>query len=222
MKISKVTIIILGVVVLAVGFGLLYMMYSKQIQEQDSLKSKVAANQAKLAQLVSEQENWKSQLVALQEQIARKNQEVTTARSSLDAAKAEWPIAAESIEYEERIFALADGWDLVINVVTAGDTAVSNNNGINFSADTFTVTVTGSPLTAGFDEEAKYHEYIYKVTGDILNFLDEMVQNDFFASAKMDVVSLTIPELMTKEDLVNAGTDIEQPVGTLSITVYTY
>jgi hypothetical protein len=222
MKISKVTLIILGVVVLAVGFGVLYMMYSKQVQEQDSLKATIKTNQARLAQLVSEQEKWKSQLTVLQEQIAQKNQEVAAARSSLDTAKTAWPASAESIEYEERIFALADGWDLVVNVVTAGNTATTNINGINFTTNTFTVTVTGSPLAAGFDEEDKYQEYIYKVAGDILSFLDEIVRNDFFASAKMDVVSLTIPSLLTKADLVNTGTEIEQPVGTLSITVYTY
>lgn len=222
MKISKVTLIVLGVVVLAVGFGVLYMLYSKQLQEQDTLKSKIAVNQAKLTQLVNEQEKWKSQLAALQEQISQKNQEVAAARASLDAAKAEWPNAAESIEYEEKIFALADGWDLVVNVVTAGDTVASNINGINFTANTFTVTVTGQPLTAGFDEEAKYQEYMYKVAGDILSFLDELVQNEFFATANMDVVSLSIPALLTKEDLVTAGIDIEKPVGTLSVTVYTY
>ncbi len=222
MKISKITLIILGVVILAVGFGVLYMMYNKQLQQQEPLKSKIAANQARLAQLVTEQEKWKTQLAALQEQIAQKNQEVAAAKSSLSLAKAEWPNAAESIEYEEKLFALADGWDLVVNVVTAGDAAASNFNGINFSTHTFTVTVTGQPLAAGFDEEAKYHEYIYKVAGDILNFLDELVQNEFFASAKMDVVSLTVPSLLTKEELVSAGIDIEQPVGTLNVTVYTY
>ena len=222
MKFSKVTLIILGVVVLAIGFGVLYMLYSKQLQEQDTLKSKAAANQAQLAKLVKEQEKWKSQLAVLQEQISRNNQELDAARQSLTAAKAEWPVSAESIEYEERLFALADGWDLVVNVVSGSDTASSNINGITFQTNTFSISVTGQPLTSGFDEEDKYHEYIYKIVGDILSFMDEMVGNEFFVTARMDAVNVAVPSLLTKEDLVKAGTDLEQPAATFSVTVYTY
>lgn len=42
MKLSRVNLIILALVVLGVAFGVLYMMYSRQLSEQEQLKAKVS------------------------------------------------------------------------------------------------------------------------------------------------------------------------------------
>jgi hypothetical protein len=222
MKVSKVTLIILGIVVLVIGFGVLYMMYTKQLQEQDTLKAKAAANQSRLTQIIGEQEKWKSQLATLQEQIAQKNQEVAAANAALVAAKSEWPDSAESIEYEERLFALADQWDLVTSVVTGGNPSTRNINGIGFTTTEFTITVTGQPLSSGFDEEDKYQEYVYQIVDDILGFLNELTKDSYFKTANIGSVNLTIPPLLSKEKLVDSGKNLAQPLATFTMTVYTY
>jgi hypothetical protein len=222
MKIGKLTWIILGVLVLAIGFGVVYVMYSKQLQEQDVLKAKAIQNQATLSQLVTEQEKWRGELVRVQEQIDRKNTEVTAAAASLGEAKSLWPRDAQSIDYDERLFALAQGWNLVVNVVTAGDDSSLDDQGILFNNNTFTISVTGQPLTAGYSEVSEYEDFLYERVADIIGFLDELTRDSFFATSKIDLVSLTVPSVPDQETLKTSGVDLEQPVANLTVTVYTY
>jgi hypothetical protein len=222
MKISKVTIIILGVLVLAVGFGVLYMMYAKQLQEQDTLKSQQTANQASVARLITEQQKYQAQLVDLQAQLDKKNQDVATAAASLSAAKAGWVADAPTIDYEEKLFALADSWNLAVSVTTGDDAVEQKIESVGFKTTNFTVTLTGLDATSGFDDISKYQDYIYSTVGDMLSYLDALTRDDSFKSAKIEMVSLTIPETPAKEDLVNNGTTLEQPISTFSVNVYTY
>ena len=222
MKISKAIWIILGVVVLGVAFGFLYMQYTKQLDEQTQLKAKITANQATVSRLVTERESVQSQLTKLNEQLDQKKAGIEAARLSLDNVTAGWPREAESIEYEEAIFGLAGGWDLDVNVVTAGDAAAKSVQGIGFLNTTFTVEVTGQPLTSGFAEASEYETYIYQVLGNILGFVDALANDKSFAAAQIDVAGLTVPSLLTSEDVVAAGIDLPQPTGTLTVTVYTY
>jgi hypothetical protein len=222
MKISKLTWIILGILVLAIGFGVIYMLYSKQQQEQDSLKAKASANQAILAGLVTEQEKWRIELVRVQEQLDRKNADVTASAASLAQAKTLWPQDAQSIEYGEKLFALADGWQLVVNVVTADEDTVVMNQNIQFTNNTFTITVTGQPLTAGFTDVSEYEDFLYVRISDILGFVDDLTRDSLFSTSKIDLVTLTVPPVPSQDELSSAGTALEQPVASLSVTIFTY
>jgi len=222
MKIGKLTWVILGVVVLAAGFGIIYMMYSKQLQEQDNLKAKAAQNQATLSQLVAEQEKWRTELVRVQELLDRKNTDVSTAAAALVEARSGWLPDAQTIEYEERLFTLADNWKLVVNVVTGGEESSMDNQGVLFGNNTFTVSVTGQPLTVGFTEVSDYEDFLYGRISDILGFIDELTRDSFFSATKIDVVNFTVPQVPSLDELKSAGTAPEQPMANLSITVYTY
>jgi hypothetical protein len=222
MKIGKLTWVILGVVVLAAGFGIIYMMYSKQLQEQDNLKAKAAQNQATLSQLVAEQEKWRTELVRVQELLDRKNTDVSTAAAALVEARSGWLPDAQTIEYEERLFTLADNWKLVVNVVTGGEESSMDNQGVLFGNNTFTVSVTGQPLTVGFTEVSDYEDFLYGRISDILGFIDELTRDSFFSATKIDLVNFTVPQVPSLDELKSAGTAPEQPMANLSITVYTY
>jgi cell division protein FtsB len=225
MKISKITWIILGVVVLGVVFFLLYMMYSKQLQEQDQLKSQISANQANVAQLVSQQQKYQSQLTALKADIDQKNQAVDNANKVLASARSAWTsdnVNAQSIENEEKLFSLADGWNLAVTVTTGTETVTKSIQEINFMNTVFTVTVTGQPVATGFTEVVDYQTYIYSKVNDILGFLDALVRDSSFSTASIDLVNLTVPEMPTKESLVDTGINIIQPIATVNITIYTY
>ncbi len=222
MKISKVTWIILGIVLLAVGFGIIYTLYSRQIQEQDTLKATVANNQVTLAGIVKEQEKWRSELAAIQEQLVRKNAEVEAARKALIEAKSVWPRNTQSIEYDEKIFALAKGWALEMQVITATDENIINEQGISFINHTFTFTVTGKPLDVGFSDVPDYEKFLYGRVADILGFLSDINKDTFFSTARIDLVSLQVPFVPDQETLVSAGIDVEQPVASITVTVYSY
>jgi hypothetical protein len=222
MKISKITIVIVGVVVLGAASGLLYMQHSKQQQEQNELRAKIAANQATASRLTAERDNWQSQLTKLQGQLEQKKMAVTAANMSLSAARAEWSRDAESIEYDEILFGLADGWSLKVDSASAGEPAVKPVQGIGFTNTAFSVTVSGKPLAEGFDERQKYEDYIYQVVDNILGFVNSVSKDKSFASAKIDLVNLTVPTLLTSDEIIGQGTNLPQPSATITVTVYTY
>jgi uncharacterized membrane-anchored protein YhcB (DUF1043 family) len=222
MKFSKTTLIILGVIVFAVIAGLLYMRYSRQLGEQDQIKSKIDANKAQLTRLVAEREKYQSELAKVEEELAQKKRDLDAALLSLNAAKTNWPDEAQSIEYETKLFDLADGWNLQITVVQTGEPGTQNIQGITFSTYTYNVSVTGLPLTEGFEKATEYQDYIYEEVANILGFITSVVHDDYFSTANIDVVNISIPPLLTSEEVVAQGVNLAKPVSNINVTVFTY
>jgi cell division protein FtsB len=222
MKISKTLLIILGVVVVGVAFGYLYMTYTRQLDEQAELKSKLATNQATLSRLVTERENVQAQVTKLNEQLELRKQALAAARVVADNVSRSWPRSAESIEYGEQIFSLAGSWKLKVEVTSAADPAAKPVQGINFDTTTFAVSVTGEPLLSGFEEAAGYQDYVYRVVGDILSLVDTVARDKSFATAQFDSFSLTVPPMLSQDEVTAQGASVPQPTATFTVTVYTY
>jgi cell division protein FtsB len=222
MKFSKTLLIILAVVVLGVAFGYLYMTNTKQINEQTQLKSKLATNQATLSRLVTERETVQLQLTKLEEQLELRKQSLAAARVLADNVSRSWPRDAQSIEYGEQMFTLARGWNLEVDVVTSGEATGKNVQGIGFTTTSFAVSVTGSAPTSEFTEAADYQSYLYRVVADILGFVDVVALDKSFATAQFDGFSLSVPPVLTQEELVAQGIDVPVPTATFTVTVYTY
>jgi hypothetical protein len=224
MRLSKTVWIILGVVVFAIGAVYLYMMYARQGDEQEQLRSKLATNQATLPKLVAERASWQSQLVKLQSEIAERQATLTEADLALSQAKEGWPKSAESIEYDERLFEIADAWNLDITVVTAVEPKDTQIEGITFTVASFTVEIKGKTPATTPQEEEDYRDYLYKTVGDILNFIDTIVNDKAFASASIQLVTMQVPEPLT--DAALAGKEkLEEgdiPKAQINLTIYTY
>lgn len=224
MKLSKVTLIILGVVILGAGFGLLYMMRSRQLNEQQELTSKLSANQAQVARLITERENWQAQLVKAQEQLDIKRHELEAAQADLATASAGWPRSDQSmsIPYDELMFKMAADWDLFLSVVTASEEANASVQGQPFQKTTFSVSLTGQPIAAGFDDPFKYQDYVYEVVDNILGFIETLAADENFGTATIDIVNINVPPMITDAAaIVDAGTDLEQPTSDITVTVFT-
>lgn len=222
MRLSKTVWIILGVVVFVIGAVYLYMMYARQLDEQEQWKSKLATNQATLPRLVAERENWQSQLDKLQNEIAQRQAALTEANLALSQAKEGWPESAESIEYDEKLFEIADAWKLDITVVTAAEPKEVRVEGITFTVASFNVEVKGRPPETTPEEEADYRDYIYKAVGDILHFIDTVVNDKDFASASIELVTMQVPQPLTKEQLAEEGLEVEKPTAQINLIIYTY
>jgi predicted nuclease with TOPRIM domain len=222
MRLSKTVWIILGVVVFVIGAVYLYMMYARQLDEQEQLKSKLATNQATLPRLIAERENWQSQLDKLQNEIAQRQAALTEANLALSQAKEGWPESAESIEYDEKLFAIADAWKLDITVVTAAEPKEVRVEGITFTVASFNVEVKGRLPETTPEEEADYRDYIYKAVGDILHFIDTVVNDKDFASASIELVTMQVPQPLTKEQLAEEGLEVEKPTAQINLIIYTY
>jgi hypothetical protein len=222
MRLSKTVWIILGVVVFVIGAVYLYMMYARQLDEQEQWKSKLATNQATLPRLVAERENWQSQLDKLQNEIAQRQAALTEANLALSQAKEGWPESAESIEYDEKLFEIADAWKLDITVVTAAEPKEVRVEGITFTVASFNVEVKGRPPETTPEEEDDYRDYIYKAVGDILHFIDTVVNDKDFASASIELVTMQVPQPLTKEQLAEEGLEVEKPTAQIKLIIYTY
>jgi cell division protein FtsB len=224
MRLSKTVWIILGVVVFVIGAVYLYMMYARQGDEQEQLKAKLATNQATLPKLVAERESWQSQLANLQSELAARQAALAEANLALSQATEGWPQSAESIEYDERLFEIADAWNLDITVVTAVGPKDTQIEGITLTVASFTVEIKGKTPETTPTEEADYRDYLYSAVGDILHFIDTIVNDKAFASASIQLVTMQIPEPLTKEAL--AGKErLEEgdiPKAQINLIIYTY
>ena len=223
MKLSKTIWIVLGVAIFIIGFVVLYMSYSRQVSEQDQLRREVATNQATFSKLVTERESWESQLVKLQDELTQRQNALTEANLALSQAKTGWPDKAESIEYDEKLFEMADACNLDITIVTADEPAEEEVEDITFVTATFTVTITGKPREAGklSKTDVEYREYLYKTVDDILAFVHTIVKDKNFASAGINLVNMTVPEPLTKEDIA-ANAEQKSPTAQITLTIYTY
>jgi hypothetical protein len=221
MKLSKTVWIILGVAIFIIGFVVLYMMYSRQGDEQEQLKSKIAANQAALVGLIKERESWQSQLLNLQDEVAQRQDALTEANLALSQAGTGWPTSAESIEYDEKLFAMADAWNLEITMVTAVEPTEIKVEGITFTVSSFNVEVKGKPRDELSRTYAEYREYLYKTVDDILAFVNTIVNDKDFASAGIELVSMQVPLPLTQEEI---DQDAEQasPTAQINLNIYTY
>lgn len=221
MRLSKTIWIVLGVAVFIIGFVVLYMMYSRQGNEQDQLKSQIASNQATLRQLIAEKGSWQSQLVKLQDELAERQSALAEAKLALSQAATGWPESAESIEYDEKLFEIADGWNLDITVVKAAEPGEETIEGITFVTTSFTVQVTDKPREELSITDVEYREYLYKKVNDILAFLHTIVMDNYFASAGIELVGIQVPEPLTQED-IDADAEQPSPTAQITLTIYIY
>ena len=221
MRLSKTTLIILAVVVFVAAAGILYMMYNRQLSEQENLKSQISTNHATLTKLVMERENVQAQLTKVEEQLAQKKKDLDAAILSLNTTKAGWPKEAESIEYDKKLFELAKGWDLQIMVVQTGETGSQNAQGVTFRTNTYNVSISSVRTTEEIETASGYEEYLYEEVGNILGFITSTVNDEYFATASIDLVNLSIPALLTDDDYV-AGEIYPSPTSNITVTVFTY
>ena len=117
-RLSKTALLVLGIGIFAIAFGSLYMLYSRQRQEQEQLNDTLAVVQATLPNIASEKTNWEKQLTEREGELTQLESDLTQATSLLDSAKTDFPESVESIEYDERLFNIADGWDLEVTILT--------------------------------------------------------------------------------------------------------
>jgi len=189
MRLSKTAWLILGIGIFVIAFATLYMVYSQQSGEQEQLNSSLAVAQGALPQLVSEREDLESQLTQWESQLAQ-------ATSSLAKIEARFPESVQSIEYDERLFKLADDCDLEITSLTASEPSEEKVENVTYSITSFGVDVRGE-------------------VADILDFINAIATSEYFTTATMEMVDMDIPEPEEEEEE-------EKPTATIELVIYGY
>lgn len=166
MKISKISLLILGAGVMVIIGIALFLVYTSNMSEREALYISIDSLQQKYAAVSREKRPLEPQVTDLERQIAE-------FKSASDRFKGEFPgISLQSIEYDEEMTALAADSGVKITRLTAADeTAVQEEN------TTYFVT-----------------EYSVEITGErvnLLDFLHRMTRSSYFTTALLKSVTLT-------------------------------
>jgi len=196
MRLSKAAWLILGIGILVIAMGSLYMVYLQQGREQQALNDSLSVAQATLPQLTTDRGEKESQLIQLEG-------ELTQAESLLGEAKVKFSALVESIEHAEELFRIADGYDLVIAAFTSSEPRDEGIGDITYFVTSFTVKVEGE-------------------VADILDLINTIATSDYFTSATIKVVSMGIPEPLAEAELEGKGTEVEKPWAIINLVIYGY
>jgi len=100
----------------------------------------------------------------------------------------------ESIEYDERLFSIADSWGLVVSSLTASEPGQESAQDITFSVTNFAINVKGQ-------------------VDDILGFVNTISIDPNFASTTIRTVNLSVPGDIDV---------IENASASITLTIYGY
>jgi len=187
MRLSRTAWLILGIGVLVIALGSLYMVYSRQSSEQQELAASLSQARAREPKVISDREAAAAELTKGQNKLAE-------ATSLLAKSQAQFPKSVVSIEYGEALWEIADACDLEVMKLTAAEPSNKKVGDITFTVFSFEVEVRG------------------KVSGnvdDILDFISDIARSEHFTAATVEVVKIEVPE-PPKE-----GEEPELPTATL-------
>ena len=138
MRLSKTSLIFLGIgvfVILVAGLGLTY---SQRRQEQNRLKTEVELAQLRLEQYPAEE--LASQKEELESRLTRAELQYKVAKASLRA------LSPENIEATDALFVIAQNTNVEVTEISSDGLVTEPIEGIGFTALPLTVTIEGDVL----------------------------------------------------------------------------
>jgi hypothetical protein len=208
MKISKTALIVLGIGIFILVFAIIFVMYSGQSGEQEQLNSRLANTQGLLPGLIAEKEDLAGQL-------AQWEDELDKARAALDKSEARFPKSAESIEYDEVIFKLAEDCGLLIVELTASEPAKEGVKGTDITYDVRTFAAVLKNVDSPPGNAGDFELYIDQTVDKVLDFIHLVVTTPDFGVATVQVVA--IDGLEPPEELQGGETG---PEATVELAIY--
>jgi len=159
MRIGKRVLLILGAIVLVAALVSLYMVYSRQTGERNDLNARLSRAQTLLPGLTATKTDLENQLAS--------------AQSSLDASRAKFPEAVESIEYGEYIFELVERCNLQLASLIFPRPAARTVGSVTYSVVSLSLPVSGT-------------------LENIFKFVDIIKTDPRFASTQVNSVNLNV------------------------------
>ena len=180
--------LILGLGIFVIAFATLFVVYSGQSSGQEELEGSLAAAQARLPKLISEREDLESQLTQWEGELAE-------ATSLLSKIEARFPKSAESIEYDEALFEIAEDCNLEVIGLAASEPRDKKVEDITYTISSFEVKVRGE-------------------VDDMLDMVSAIATSEYFTTATVELVNIEIPEPEEEET--------EMPEATIELVGYSY
>jgi hypothetical protein len=186
MKISKIGLWILGIGIFVIASVVMVALHASQSGEAKQMEENLEITQTVLNTLVADREELTGQL-------AQMENDLESAEAAYFQSKAKFPDEVPSIEYDEEIFSIADDNGLEVINLTASEPREKEVEEIPFGNTIFEVEVRGT-------------------VSHILNFIDDVVNGEYFDSADVETVAMEVPE--PDQD--------EQPAAIIKIIIYSY
>jgi hypothetical protein len=170
-KLGKTARLVLIVGAFVIILATMFIIYARKGGEQADLEVKLAGAQTQLSTLLSGREATEAQLAAQQDKLGE-------AQSLLNNARGSFPKAGASIEYDEVLTQLASSHNLAVTSMTADSPRQKKVGDVTFVTVAFDVEVRGDMMS-------------------ILSMVNDIAGDKRFASATVDLVSVSIPERMS-------------------------
>lgn len=196
-RILQIVLLVMVVVFLGVA-GFLYAANSREVNRQHDTTDAIAKNQAILVQGIA-------QKAAKQKEASDLAAQLASAKSSL--AQVNFPVSAESIEYDKILLSIAGNAKVQVTNLTATQPTDIKENNINYQGTTFTITVQGQTPGTIFATPDDSTKYISSAMKSILAYINGIATGNDFRSSAIQSVSITAPQPMTDKqisDLNNA------------------
>lgn len=199
-KLTKISLLVLGVGALVVAFIALYLAYSQYTSRRDTLFTSIDAAQAKLTQISADRRTTEPNLAQLQQKISDLN-------SAYNQAAGQFPaLPIQSIDYDNVLSDLADQSGLTLSSLTAADSTEQKEGNLTYVVTAFAVTVTGD-------------------RANILDFIHRVATSSYFGTASIDTLDLTEQIAPTPTPTPGAE-EVPPPVNyssvSITLTVYRY
>jgi len=212
MKFGRAAQLVLAIGIFAVGIIFLYRMNLERQAAQEGLHTQLAAAQLLLPKLTSEKEDLESQLTRLQNNLVE-------ARSAIGEGKSKYPDNIESIEYDQKLFQMAQDRSLEVIRLTASEPGNKNVEDVAFTNTSFEVEVAGEALDSPPADEEEFREYVNGVLIDILAFINGIAVGEEFITATVESVDISVPTFAEVEEAEESEEAEEGEAGRVSATI---
>jgi len=194
LKSSKTRWSVFGTVILAVIFAALYLTHVRQLNERESLFREIEALQGKLTEVTAEKRALGPQITPLQKKLDE-------AKAQVDWARYRFPSSIESIEYGNRLFALADDYTLQVTDFSASDAieefeAIEGAKPTEEAKDETKDTDAIQYLTSFFEIEVEGE------VAEVLDFIHAITSSKLFSSATFSSLEM-VNKVTTESQAAN-------------------
>ncbi|MFC1865441.1 hypothetical protein ACFLYB_01845 [Chloroflexota bacterium] len=187
MRLSRKTWLILIIAIFVIGAIVLYMLYQGQADKRQEARDELRSAQdmepmllaqkraldAELIEKENELAKWEDILIELEERAVKL--EITLSQK-IEA----FPVSAESIEYDEKLFLFSHDHNIEMNLVTASEQVSEQIDDVTYETASFSIQIDGE-------------------VADILAFINTMVIDVDFRTAVIQPVNIVIPDPVNDE-----------------------
>ena len=197
-------VVLIGLVVVFVAAAAyIYMANSRETNKQNQLKTTINQSQAIYTNGLTQKADLETTATDLANQLA-------SAQALL--AQSTFRSSAQSIEYDQTLYSLANASNLTITSLTSGIPSVVTVQATTYKVTTFNVSVTGLTPNGIFKKGADDVSYINSVVNNIMGFKTAINTSPDFDTAIIKPVTITEPTPMTDADVDSLITNINSMV----------